>query len=397
MKSIKIFLVLIGIVSHALAQDILLKKAPLLSLKSMLQVPGNKQWQNSIGGQIVVLEFWATWCTPCMANVEHLNKLSKHFADSNVQFISITDEPEGKIREFLKKRKMVSWVGIDSGGKTFRDYGVTGMPATFVLDKEGVIKYAGQPGELNELVIRGIIAGTYQPERIKIKEEEMTLGGFSGGVDPVFTAHFNPKTTKILHQTIIRQSVGAVGMARKGGKGSVGITLLGRSLPAIISFTDELASAYRVINRSSVNDTSRWDAIFTRSKGYDMPKALKELRETALSSFSIAIKDSIVSKTVITPSFSGSSNVMDEKNIDFDKAETHSYRSLKNLYNIIEEKSGEIIDYSPQAETQYIDIFEIISGFYKMPGIEIKGWLEKHGFTFKQVKKDMLMKVVYND
>ncbi len=79
--------------------------APPLELEKLLQAPaGMKANWPSLKGNVVVLEFWATWCAPCIAAMPHLNELTEQFKDKAVKFISITDEDEATVAPFLSRR-----------------------------------------------------------------------------------------------------------------------------------------------------------------------------------------------------------------------------------------------------------------------------------------------------
>ena len=112
--------------------------APPLDLDVLLQAPdGAKADWDSLRGKVVVLEFWATWCVPCVRDIPFFNKLQDAFKDKPVQFISITDESKSVVTPFLEKEPIHGWVGLDSDGETFRAYAVAGRPTTVVVDQQG--------------------------------------------------------------------------------------------------------------------------------------------------------------------------------------------------------------------------------------------------------------------
>ena len=89
----------------------------------------------ALKGKAVVLEFWATWCGPCVMAIPHLNELTVQFQDKPVVFLSVTDENRAVVEPFLKKRPIEGWVGLARDRKTFADYGVTGVPRTFLIGR----------------------------------------------------------------------------------------------------------------------------------------------------------------------------------------------------------------------------------------------------------------------
>jgi uncharacterized protein (TIGR03435 family) len=114
--------------------------APPLDTLKLLQAPlgGRADWA-SLKGKVVVLEFWATWCSPCVASLPHFNQLVESLDPAKFQFISIDDEDLKAVQTFLTKKKMSGWVGVDASGGVFGLYGIESRPTTIIVDGNGKI------------------------------------------------------------------------------------------------------------------------------------------------------------------------------------------------------------------------------------------------------------------
>ena len=114
--------------------------APPLDTLKLLQAPlGERADWASLKGKVVVLEFWATWCSPCVASLPHFNQLVESLDPAKFQFISIDDEDLKAVQTFLTKKKMSGWVGVDASGGVFGLYGVESRPTTIIADGNGKI------------------------------------------------------------------------------------------------------------------------------------------------------------------------------------------------------------------------------------------------------------------
>jgi uncharacterized protein (TIGR03435 family) len=153
--------------------------APALAFTHLLQSPaGAKADWASLHGKVVVLEFWATWCAPCIAEIPVLNALAGSLDPAKVQFISVDDEDPAVVEAFLKSKPISGWIGIDTSGKLYERFGVNARPTTMVVDPEG-----------------RIVSATIRPEQIKSDQilaladgQEVVLGG---DVDPKVQAELN--------------------------------------------------------------------------------------------------------------------------------------------------------------------------------------------------------------
>jgi uncharacterized protein (TIGR03435 family) len=149
------------------------KPAPPISLTQVLQAPaGTAANWDALRGQATVLEFWATWCGPCVEAIPHWNKLVERFQGRPIRFLSITDESPELIARFLKDKPMSGWIGLDGQGKTFDSYLIEARPTTLLVDANGVVRAIGHPKGLTEAALDDFLAG--KPTSITIE---------SGGVD----------------------------------------------------------------------------------------------------------------------------------------------------------------------------------------------------------------------
>src|SRR5271155_5102695 len=114
-------------------------------------------------GKVVVLEFWATWCVPCIGEIPAINALVKSLDPARVQFLSITDEDPVEVQAFLKKHPISGWIGIDSTGGVFDRYGVAARPATIVIDPQGrIVSNDIAPDRLTRAQLLAVAAGRSQ-------------------------------------------------------------------------------------------------------------------------------------------------------------------------------------------------------------------------------------------
>jgi cytochrome c biogenesis protein CcmG/thiol:disulfide interchange protein DsbE len=92
-------------------------------------------------GRPVILNFWASWCVSCREEAQELEKFwAEHKDQIAVVGIAIQDEPESA-KKFAAYFGKTYIIGLDTDGKAAIDYGVSGVPETFLIDKDGVIRH----------------------------------------------------------------------------------------------------------------------------------------------------------------------------------------------------------------------------------------------------------------
>lgn len=183
------------ITSNAISQIKAGEKATDLNITNWIEnVPANK----SLKGKFLVLDFWATWCAPCLGGVPHMNELVKaNKNNADLVFLAITDEKESKVRQLLPRVPFSSVVVSDVTSKTFDDYGITSIPYCVLIDDKMVVKWAGEAGMLTNDMIRQLV----QREEIAVQGSRAATS--SGGdrqvyeaLNAMYVAAFNDTTEK---------------------------------------------------------------------------------------------------------------------------------------------------------------------------------------------------------
>lgn len=133
---------------------------PDLRISKMLQGPpaAEVSWA-ALKGKVVVLEFWATWCGPCVQAFPHWNELAGEFKDRPVVFLSVSAENEGVVKSFLDKHQIKSWVGLDDYEVLNKAFDVKGIPHTVIVGADGRIAAITHPASLQPKHLDEILAG----------------------------------------------------------------------------------------------------------------------------------------------------------------------------------------------------------------------------------------------
>jgi len=102
-------------------------------------------------GKFVLVEFWATWCGPCVWAMPELQKLSNDYSDQLV-IKSISNEAVGTVETFVDAREFTYPIGTDTQGRTANAVGVTGIPHGYLINPEGVVVWEGHPVEFKQRI-----------------------------------------------------------------------------------------------------------------------------------------------------------------------------------------------------------------------------------------------------
>jgi thiol-disulfide isomerase/thioredoxin len=104
-------------------------------------------------GKVVLVNFWASWCPPCIYEMPELQRLKKHFADRPFEIVAINvGEKKYRVRKFTNLINFDLPVLLDSSSETFNRWGVKSLPTSFLIDSNGNTHYQvrGNPGWDND-------------------------------------------------------------------------------------------------------------------------------------------------------------------------------------------------------------------------------------------------------
>lgn len=111
----------------------------------------------ALGGRVLVLDFFATWCGPCVAAVPRTNALVTEFKNDPVSFLAVTTEARSILETFLVTHPMSATLVLDDQDKTYKNYWVRSLPFVVIIDTTGRISAFASPETMSSAQIRSAI------------------------------------------------------------------------------------------------------------------------------------------------------------------------------------------------------------------------------------------------
>ena len=122
---------------------------------TLMNLDGDFITLSDLRGNIVVIDFWATWCSPCLKSFPNLHEVVERNKDQGVVLLLVSlDKTAKRARDYLVENGYatdnVLWESLEASREVKGLFGVVGIPRTFIIDREGFIQHTGHPGELSD-------------------------------------------------------------------------------------------------------------------------------------------------------------------------------------------------------------------------------------------------------
>jgi len=122
---------------------------------TLLSLDGKSVSLSDFRGHVVILDFWASWCPPCRASMPVLQDFYEKYKGRGLVLLGVSlDRSAEDARYFLKEKGyhdlIALWGSVSASQGVAREYGVYGIPHTFVIDRDGIIRFSDHPLRLTD-------------------------------------------------------------------------------------------------------------------------------------------------------------------------------------------------------------------------------------------------------
>ena len=128
---------------------------------SLPDVQGRERRLEDLRGKVVLVNFWASWCQPCIEEMPSIQRLAKALPGESFAVLGVNvSEGEHRVKAMVQRLGIDFPVLLDKDGEAFKRWGATVLPTTYLLDGEGLVRYVGRgPLEWDALDVMQTLEG----------------------------------------------------------------------------------------------------------------------------------------------------------------------------------------------------------------------------------------------
>lgn len=109
-------------------------------------------------GKYILIDFWATWCGPCIQAIPHMNELHAEFSDT-VAVVGVSRESRAKV-EAMTRPVIEYYSAVDPQARMGRFFEIRSIPHAVLMDPDGVVVWKGHPARLSKNVLKSLVSDT---------------------------------------------------------------------------------------------------------------------------------------------------------------------------------------------------------------------------------------------
>lgn len=251
------------------------KPAPALTIDKWV---GSETTLSGNHGKVIVVDFWATWCGPCMASLPHNVEVAGKYADAGLVFIGVHDSNAGwdTAPDVIKDKGITYPVGLDKGGASVKDFALQFWPTYVAIDRAGVVRAAGLTPDHVEDVVKVLLAE-------KAPETAAASAASEFGPEFYYAGAARPRGLKAIEGKVLPslESTEWLGDTPRLLAGNVAVvTFVSPRLPVSLAELEKLAPVQKELSPQNVvfvgvcEARGNWDTMKTKAKAKAFPVAM---------------------------------------------------------------------------------------------------------------------------
>ena len=383
MKNILLLIIIISFFSCAKKETVVEigKKIPDYSFNEILN-QDEKPFSLNNQNKPIIIEFWATWCSPCIPAMKKLEDFQKKYGN-DIEIITVSTDSKKNLNRYIENTKTTLRVAFDTTHLKMFNYKY--IPHTVLIDKNGVVKAITTPERITDQIIDDIIKN----KTIKIEENEIVVSNLSLNKE-IKNNDYQYKLTSE------NKKMGFKNEIKRNGNGQP-ISLDFRNVSIYRLMTDiyELSSAARIHNGGEL-PSNKYCFNLEQKENFEknILQNAKEILNKQLDIRADLVEIEMDSVYIL--------EVIDKNKLPINSTEekyTYEFRgpyySGKNLtsYNLIEYLENEV-QQPIKDKTQLNYEFDIELNWSYEDGLSLNRELEKYGFKIKKSNKPEKLKLL---